>query len=31
MSEFSPEDYAFLVKVGQIVETPKTTPKKDEE
>lgn len=31
MSDLSPEDLAFLVKVGQIVETPKSTPKKDEE
>jgi hypothetical protein len=31
MSDLSPEDLAFLVKVGQIVETPKTTSKKDEE
>jgi len=31
MSDLSPEDLAFLIKVGQIKETQKTTTKKDEE
>ena len=33
MSDLSPEDLAFLIKVGQIKETPAAaaaTPKKDE-
>jgi len=31
MSDLSPEDLAFLIKVGQIVETPIAAPKKAEE
>jgi hypothetical protein len=32
MSDLTPQELAFLKKIGQIVETPKpTTAKKDEE
>jgi hypothetical protein len=31
MSDLTPEDLAFLKKIGQIETTPKTTAKKDEE
>jgi hypothetical protein len=33
MSDLTPEELAFLKKIGQIVDTPKPTPtaKKDEE
>jgi len=31
MSELTPEDLAFLKKIGQIKESPKPVTKKDEE
>jgi hypothetical protein len=31
MSDLTPEDLAFLKKIGQINTTPKATAKKDEE
>ena len=31
MSDLTPEDLAFLKKIGQIAPTPKASAKKDEE
>jgi hypothetical protein len=31
MAELTPEDLAFLIKIGQVKETPKPATKKEEE